>query len=101
MQVENEYGIIEAAYKDAGAEYVQWAGAMAVDLNTSVPWIMCNQKNAPGSIVSLIDVLRVICNAGSFPQRSRSNEFFWGIITIRPLLSLLTASHFKFMSSTY
>ncbi|CAM6098491.1 unnamed protein product [Calypogeia fissa] len=50
-QVENEYGMIEAAYGKAGDEYIMWAGAMAVGLNTSVPWIMCKQPNAPGEII--------------------------------------------------
>lgn len=52
MQVENEYGMIQAAYGDAGARYAKWAGDMALGLNTSVPWIMCKQWDAPGSVVT-------------------------------------------------
>lgn len=50
-QVENEYGNIEWAYGVGGELYVQWAAAAALDFNTSVPWVMCQQENAPDPIV--------------------------------------------------
>lgn len=54
LQVENEYGNVEWAYGVAGELYVKWAAATAVGLNTTVPWVMCAQEDAPDPIVSRI-----------------------------------------------
>ncbi|XP_065036544.1 beta-galactosidase 11-like [Musa acuminata AAA Group] len=51
-QVENEYNNVAHAYKDAGLRYVRWAGNMAVDLKTGVPWVMCKEKSAPGPVIN-------------------------------------------------
>lgn len=50
-QVENEYGLYEWAYGDAGKRYAMWAASMAVSQNIGVPWIMCQQFDAPESVV--------------------------------------------------
>ena len=60
QQVENEYNNVAHAYKDAGLRYVRWAGNMAVDLKTGVPWVMCKEKSAPGPVVSLHSSSKVI-----------------------------------------
>jgi hypothetical protein len=52
MQIENEYNSVQLAYKNLGVSYIQWAGNMALGLNTGVPWVMCKQKDAPGPVVS-------------------------------------------------
>lgn len=54
MQIENEYGNgdIEPQYGARAKAYVDWAAGMAISLNTGVPWIMCQQKDAPDPIVS-------------------------------------------------
>lgn len=54
-QIENEYGNpgIESAYGSAGKSYVNWAANMAVSLDTGVPWVMCQQADAPDPIVSI------------------------------------------------
>ena len=52
LQIENEYQNIEAAFKEKGTSYVQWAAKMAVDLQTGVPWVMCKQSDAPDPVVS-------------------------------------------------
>lgn len=54
FQIENEYGNggIESAYGPAGKSYVNWAATMAVSLDTGVPWVMCQQPDAPDPIVS-------------------------------------------------
>ncbi|KAG6717055.1 hypothetical protein I3842_04G078300 [Carya illinoinensis] len=49
-QIENEYGNIEAAFKEKGPSYVRWAAKMAVGLQTGVPWIMCKQNDAPDPV---------------------------------------------------
>lgn len=40
------------AYKDKGVAYVNWCAEMAAAQNIGVPWIMCQQQNAPPPIVS-------------------------------------------------
>ncbi|XVE48861.1 hypothetical protein DITRI_Ditri01bG0035800 [Diplodiscus trichospermus] len=51
-QIENEYNTIQLAFRELGDSYVQWAGNMAVALNTGVPWIMCKQRDAPDPIIN-------------------------------------------------
>ncbi|XP_074580440.1 beta-galactosidase 15-like [Curcuma longa] len=46
-QIENEYGNFIDKYGDAGKQYLQWCVNMAVSLNVGVPWIMCQQADAP------------------------------------------------------
>lgn len=49
--MENEYGNVEGSYGIGGELYVKWAAETAVSLNTSVPWVMCQQTDAPDPIV--------------------------------------------------
>ncbi|PON61835.1 Glycoside hydrolase [Parasponia andersonii] len=49
-QIENEYGFYEGAYGDAGKRYAMWSASMAVSQNIGVPWIMCQQFDAPESV---------------------------------------------------
>ncbi|KAL2475471.1 Beta-galactosidase 8 [Abeliophyllum distichum] len=51
-QVENEYGNVESAYGVGGELYVKWAAETAVQLNTTVPWVMCAQEDAPDPIIN-------------------------------------------------
>ncbi|XP_022762273.1 beta-galactosidase 13-like [Durio zibethinus] len=51
-QIENEYNTIQLAFREHGDIYVQWAGKMAVALDTGVPWIMCKQRDAPDPIIN-------------------------------------------------
>lgn len=51
-QVENEYGYYEGAYGEGGKRYAAWAAQMAVSQNTGVPWIMCQQFDAPPSVIN-------------------------------------------------
>ncbi|XVF45535.1 hypothetical protein PTKIN_Ptkin02bG0214000 [Pterospermum kingtungense] len=51
-QIENEYNTIQLAFKEKGDSYVQWAGNMAVSMDTGVPWIMCKQRDAPDPIIN-------------------------------------------------
>ena len=53
MQIENEYEMVEAAFREKGPPYLRWAAEMAVGLQTGVPWVMCKQNNAPDPVVSL------------------------------------------------
>ncbi|KAK4756926.1 hypothetical protein SAY87_007053 [Trapa incisa] len=51
-QIENEYGPVEWEIGAPGKAYTQWAGNMAVGLNTGVPWIMCKQDHVPDPIIN-------------------------------------------------
>ncbi|KAH9727352.1 Beta-galactosidase 3 [Citrus sinensis] len=50
FMVENEYQWYEQFYK-GGKEYAMWAASMAVSQNTGVPWIMCQQYDAPDPVI--------------------------------------------------
>ncbi|OMP05297.1 hypothetical protein CCACVL1_01966 [Corchorus capsularis] len=51
-QIENEYGNIDGPYGAAAKSYINWAANMAVSLKTDVPWIMCQQDDAPDPIIN-------------------------------------------------
>ncbi|XP_021750275.1 beta-galactosidase 15-like [Chenopodium quinoa] len=51
-QIENEYGNIMDPYGDAGKRYINWCAKMAVAQNVGVPWIMCQQSDAPQPMIN-------------------------------------------------
>ncbi|KAJ8424862.1 hypothetical protein Cgig2_003149 [Carnegiea gigantea] len=51
-QIENEYDHVREAFKEDAEKYIQWAGEMAINQKTGVPWIMCKQKDAPGEVIN-------------------------------------------------
>ncbi|CAO1942471.1 unnamed protein product [Urochloa humidicola] len=52
-QIENEYGgYLEEYYGPAGKAYAMWAASMALSQNTGVPWIMCQQPDAPDPVIN-------------------------------------------------
>ncbi|XP_043696699.1 beta-galactosidase 8 [Telopea speciosissima] len=51
-QIENEYGNVDSRYGPAAKSYISWAAAMATSLNTGVPWVMCQQANAPDPVIN-------------------------------------------------
>lgn len=55
LQIENEYGSVQATYREDGDRYIQWAADMAIGLYNEVPWIMCKQPNAPPQVVCIIN----------------------------------------------
>ncbi|KAG4932279.1 hypothetical protein JHK87_046281 [Glycine soja] len=46
-QIENEYGNVISQYGDAGKAYMNWCANMAESLKVGVPWIMCQESDAP------------------------------------------------------
>ncbi|CAK9167936.1 unnamed protein product [Ilex paraguariensis] len=50
VKIENEYGPKSKAYGVAGYVYMTWAGKMATELDTEVPWLMCKEDNAPNPV---------------------------------------------------
>ncbi|GMY37244.1 beta-galactosidase 8-like [Fagus crenata] len=72
-QVENEYGYVEESYGVGGELYVKWAAETAVDFNTTVPWVMCVQEDAPDPIINT-------CNGfycDNFSPNSPSKPKMW------------------------
>ncbi|KAG8387699.1 hypothetical protein BUALT_Bualt02G0048400 [Buddleja alternifolia] len=51
-QIENEYGNIDSAYGNSAKTYINWAATMATSLDTGVPWVMCQQSDAPNPIIN-------------------------------------------------
>ncbi|KAL2326182.1 hypothetical protein Fmac_025240 [Flemingia macrophylla] len=51
-QIENEYGNIMVDYGDAGKSYIKWCAQMALAQNIGVPWIMCQQHDAPKPMIN-------------------------------------------------
>ncbi|EYU36194.1 hypothetical protein MIMGU_mgv1a001958mg [Erythranthe guttata] len=51
-QIENEYGNVDSAYGESAKTYITWAASMATSLDTGVPWVMCQQSNAPNPIIN-------------------------------------------------
>uniref|UniRef100_A0A0A0LDH9 Beta-galactosidase n=1 Tax=Cucumis sativus TaxID=3659 RepID=A0A0A0LDH9_CUCSA len=51
-QIENEYGNVMTPYGEAGKTYINWCAQMAESLNIGIPWIMCQQSDAPQPIIN-------------------------------------------------
>ncbi|GMP74819.1 hypothetical protein CsSME_00032119 [Camellia sinensis var. sinensis] len=79
-QIENEYGNVEWAYGIEGQSYVKWAAEMAVGLNTTVPWVMCVQKDAPDPVINTCNGFycdRFTPNSPSKPKMWTENYSGW------------------------
>jgi hypothetical protein len=50
-QIENEYGNVEEFYPNHTA-YIQWAANYALNTNIGIPWVMCQQADAPRNIIN-------------------------------------------------
>ena len=59
LQIENEYGNVEAGYGNAGKRYVVDLGrqidALNARYNLNVPWIMCQQADAPPNAINTVN----------------------------------------------
>ncbi|KAK4481133.1 hypothetical protein RD792_012010 [Penstemon davidsonii] len=51
-QIENEYGNIISSYGEGGKSYINWCANFAESLNVGVPWIMCQESDAPSSMIN-------------------------------------------------
>ncbi|KAK9142848.1 hypothetical protein Syun_012248 [Stephania yunnanensis] len=54
-QIQNEYGNVNSAYGAAVKPYIKWPASMATSLDTGVPWVMCQQSDAPDPIHTASD----------------------------------------------
>ncbi|KAI8525419.1 hypothetical protein RHMOL_Rhmol13G0229200 [Rhododendron molle] len=79
-QVENEYGNVEGSYGIGGKLYVKWAAETAMSLNTTVPWVMCVQEDAPDPIINTCNGFycdRFTPNSPSKPKMWTENYTGW------------------------
>lgn len=52
LQMENEYGNIQSEYGEAGRRYINWAARLAEAQDAGVPWVMCQQPDAPPNVIA-------------------------------------------------
>ncbi|CAN6355088.1 unnamed protein product [Urochloa humidicola] len=74
-QIENEYQMVEPAFGSGGQRYVSWAAAMAVNLQTGVPWTMCKQNDAPNPVINTCNGL--ICGETFVGPNSANKPALW------------------------
>ncbi|XP_027343447.1 beta-galactosidase 7-like [Abrus precatorius] len=72
-QIENEYGNIMSGYGDAGKTYINWCAQMALAQNIGVPWIMCQQGDAPQPMINTCN--GYYCDQFE-PNNPKSPKFF-------------------------
>ncbi|KAL3653064.1 Beta-galactosidase 8 [Castilleja foliolosa] len=79
-QIENEYGNIQKAYGDSAKTYINWAATMATSLDTGVPWVMCQQKDAPDPIIDTCNGFycdQYVPNSNNKPKMWTENWTGW------------------------
>ncbi|KAF3455018.1 hypothetical protein FNV43_RR05466 [Rhamnella rubrinervis] len=98
-QVENEYGNIDSAYGSRGKSYIKWSAGMAVSLDTGVPWVMCQQSDAPDPIINTCNGFycdQFTPNSNNKPKMWTENWSGWflsfgGAVPYRPVEDLAFA----------
>ncbi|KAJ8506240.1 hypothetical protein OPV22_007126 [Ensete ventricosum] len=76
LQIENEYGNgdIEPQYGAAGPRYINWCANMAESLVSDVPWIMCQQSDAPQP---MINTCNGFSGCASFTPNNENSPKIW------------------------
>ncbi|KAK7405319.1 hypothetical protein VNO78_06537 [Psophocarpus tetragonolobus] len=72
-QIENEYGNIMSSYGENGKQYMKWCAQLAESYQIGVPWVMCQQSDAPDPIIDT-------CNGwycDQFSPNSKSKPKMW------------------------
>ncbi|XP_020240225.1 beta-galactosidase 8 [Cajanus cajan] len=98
-QIENEYGNIDSAYGAAAKSYIKWAATMATSLDTGVPWVMCQQSDAPDPIINTCNGFycdQFTPNSNTKPKMWTENWSGWflsfgGAVPYRPVEDLAFA----------
>ncbi|KAF5748404.1 hypothetical protein HS088_TW04G00357 [Tripterygium wilfordii] len=73
-QIENEYGNIMGGYGDAGKSYIKWSAQMATAQNIGVPWIMCQQSDAPAPMINTCNGF--YCDFNFHPNNPKNPKMF-------------------------
>ncbi|KAF2300591.1 hypothetical protein GH714_014218 [Hevea brasiliensis] len=87
------------AFGPAATIYINWAAKMAVSLDTGVPWVMCQQADAPDPIINTCNGFycdQFIPNSKNKPKMWTENWSGWflsfgGAIPYRPVEDLAFA----------
>nr|ACR35639.1 unknown [Zea mays] len=98
-KIENEYGNIDSAYGAPGKAYMRWAAGMAVSLDTGVPWVMCQQADAPDPLINTCNGFycdQFTPNSAAKPKMWTENWSGWflsfgGAVPYRPVEDLAFA----------
>nr|GMD36354.1 beta-galactosidase 15-like [Ipomoea batatas] len=72
-QIENEYGNIIWHYGEEGKKYINWCADFALSMDIGVPWIMCQEDDAPKTMINT-------CNGfycDQFWPKNKNNPKFW------------------------
>ncbi|KAI3903837.1 hypothetical protein MKW92_045816 [Papaver armeniacum] len=77
----------------AAKSYINWAAGMAISLDTGVPWVMCQQPNAPDPIINTCNGFycdQFTPNSGKKPKMWTENWTGWfqtfsGAVPYRPV----------------
>ncbi|KAL0543715.1 hypothetical protein IC582_018819 [Cucumis melo] len=72
-QIENEYGNVKSSYGEEGNEYVKWCAELAQSYDLDVPWVMCQQKDAPQPMINTCNGL--YCD--QFKPNNKSSPKMW------------------------
>ena len=64
---------MENNYGDGAKPYAMWAANMALSQNIGVPWIMCQQNDAPDPVINTC--ISFYCD--QFTLNSYSKPKFW------------------------
>ncbi|XP_059669779.1 beta-galactosidase 7-like [Cornus florida] len=72
-QIENEFGNIISDFGDEGKEYIKACADFANSLDVGVPWIMCQQQDAPSPMIETCNGF--YCDAYS-PKKSDLPKFW-------------------------
>ncbi|XP_018844102.1 beta-galactosidase 15-like [Juglans regia] len=51
-QIENEFGNVMGPYGEGGKEYIKWCADLAESYGIGIPWIMCQQADAPPPMIN-------------------------------------------------
>ncbi|PKI51981.1 hypothetical protein CRG98_027633 [Punica granatum] len=99
FKIENEYGNIDSSYGAGAKPYINWAASMAVSLDTGVPWVMCQQADAPDPIINTCNGFycdQFTPNSNAKPKMWTENWSGWflsfgGSVPYRPVEDLAFA----------
>jgi beta-galactosidase len=74
-QLENEYGIVQERYGDAGARYLDWISELGPRLAIKVPMIMC--EGAAGTALPTLNGFDVADRVGGLRAENPGSPSFW------------------------
>ncbi|XP_020259719.1 beta-galactosidase 8 isoform X2 [Asparagus officinalis] len=98
-QIENEYGNVDSQYGSGAKPYINWSASMATSQDTGVPWVMCQQPDAPDPIINTCNGFycdQFTPNSNSKPKMWTENWSGWflsfgGAVPYRPVEDLAFA----------